>query len=386
MQNLTDYVRRAGGIGFDSMPLTEVDLACFTQLVYLPYSIAFEHADRPAMRQAGEAMAGLEADKAYNVFFRKRLELMRDMTAQPRYRDIILSHYVKEVDPQSEKQFCALTLTLPGGLRVLSFEGTDSSLVGWKEDFNMSFESPVPAQEAARAYLRRVAADDLDAPLILTGHSKGGNLAVWAAAFAGDYLQARIEGVYSFDGPGLMDKDADSAGYAAIGGRIRAYLPQNSLVGVLMRKHVPSIVVKSNAFSVMQHDLFTWEVEPDGFAFIRMDELKRSARLRDEVLGEWLRALSLEEREQFSDAVYKVLSADESRETLMDLVRVDLDGASRALRALRDIDPNTRKMIRRVIAELFSGSVEAIMEAAKEAVLDVLPIRKEDKAAEDIEL
>ena len=376
MDNLLNYVNWVGDTGFEDLPLTEVDLACFTQLVYLPYEIAFEEKDHPALREAGEAMAEVEADKVYNVFFRKRLELMRDMMAQPRYQEIILSHYVKEIDPESEKQFCALTLTLPGGLRVLSFEGTDSSLVGWKEDFNMSFESPVPAQEAARAYLRRIAADDLDASLILTGHSKGGNLAVWAAAFAGDYLQSRVEGVYSFDGPGLMDKDADSAGYAAISGRIRAFLPQSSLVGVLMRKHEPSIVVKSNAFSVMQHDLFTWEVEPEGHAFIRKPELKRSARLRDEVLGEWLNALSLEDRELFSDTVYKVLSADESRETLMDLVRVDLDGASRALRAIRDIDPDTRKMMRRVIAELFSGSVEAIMEAAKETVMQVLPIGK----------
>lgn len=385
MENLLDYVSRAGAAGFDELPLTEVDLACFTQLSYLPYAAAFDIMERPSLQEAGDALAGVEADKVYNVFLRKRLELMRAMMEAPRYAGIILSDYVREIDPQSEKQFCALTLTLPFGERVISFEGTDSTLVGWKEDFNMSFVSPVPSQEAARAYLHRIAAGCGEAPLILTGHSKGGNLAVWSAAFALEEVQRRVLGVHSFDGPGLIDRDADSAGYARISGRIHAYLPQNSLVGVLMRQHVPSIVVKSHAFSVMQHDLFTWEVEPEGHVFTRVPELSRSARLRDEALDVWLRGLSMENRECFCDAIYKVLSADESNETLIDLVRVDRDSAIRALRAIRDIDPLIRKMIRRAIFELFTGSVEVIVEAAKEAVLEALPIGREDKDTKDAE-
>lgn len=385
MQNLMDYVNRAGTAGFDQLPLNEVDMACFTQLVYLPYDIALEQAERLTLQEAGDLMAGVEADKVYNVFFRKRLELMRGMMEAPRYAGIALSQYVKEVDPANEMQFCAMTLTLPNGMRVISFEGTDSTLVGWKEDFNMSFESPVPAQGAARDYLHMIAAEDTSAPLVLTGHSKGGNLAVWAAAFAQPEAQGRIRGVYSFDGPGLMDRDADSAGYAAVAGRIRAYLPQNSLVGVLMRRHVPDIVVKSGAFSLMQHDLFTWEVEEEGFAFVRKEELSLSARLRDEALDEWLKGLSMEERETFCEVIYKVLSADESRETLLDLVRVDPDAAGRSLRALRDIDPTIRKMIRRALYQLFAGSVEVIVEAAKEAMMDILPIGKDAKDGEDKE-
>ena len=132
MENLLDYVSRAGAAGFDELPLTEVDLACFTQLSYLPYAAAFETMDRPSLREAGDALADVEADKVYNIFLRKRLELMRAMMEAPRYAEIILSDYIREIDPQSEKQFCALTLTLPFGERVISFEGTDSTLVGWK--------------------------------------------------------------------------------------------------------------------------------------------------------------------------------------------------------------------------------------------------------------
>ena len=385
MENLLDYVNRAGAAGFDELPLTEVDLACFTQLVYLPYDLAFESMPRPSLAQAAQAMADVEGGKIYNVFLRKRLELMRAMALLPRYRDLMLWRFIKDIDPESEKQFCVFTILLPDGTAVICYEGTDTSLVGWKEDFNMSFESPVPSQKAAEDYLCGIAQDFPQAPLILTGHSKGGNLSVWAAAFAKPDVQRRILGVYTFDGPGLMEEDADTPGYAAVTDRIHAYLPQKSLVGVLMRQHVPSMVIKSGGFSLLQHDLFTWEVEPEGNSFIRMPELSRTARLRDEALDSWLRGLSMENRECFCDAIYKVLSADESHETLLDLVRVDLDSAIRALRALRDIDPMIRKMIRRAIFELFTGSVEIIVEAAKEAVLEALPIGREDKDTKDAE-
>lgn len=382
MDNLLDYVMRVGDVRFDALAPGEVDLACFSQLAYLPYDIAFSRVQRPTLEQAGELMAEVEADKLYNVFFRKRLELMRAMMQLPRYRGIVLCHYVKDIDPTTQKQFCALSFVLPDGRCVISFEGTDITLVGWKEDFNMSFESPVPAQEAARDYLHRIAQQEPMAPLLLTGHSKGGNLAVWAAAFAQPQVQARIEGVYSFDGPGLMDKDADSPGYAAVAQRIHACLPQDSLVGVLMRRHVPGIVVKSHAFSLMQHDLFTWEVEAEGPNFVHLPDLSRTARVRDETLSEWLTGLSLEQRESFCEAVYKVLSADESRETLLDLVRPDLDLAGRSLRALLEIDPQTRKMMRQALHQLVLGGVDNMLDAAKEAVMDILPLAKggEDEA------
>ncbi len=386
MANLLDYVRRAGGAGFLEEPVNEVDMACLTQLVYLPFGEALKGEEELTLEAAGGRLAHVEADKVYNVFFRKRLELMRVMMGLPRYAGMLLRDYVKEIDPESEKQFCALTFKLPDGALVISFEGTDTTLVGWKEDFNMSFESPVPAQTAACAYLERAAARDETAPLMLTGHSKGGNLAVWAAAFSGEAARGRVEGVYSFDGPGLMDRDVETQEYAQVSERIRAYLPQDSLVGMLMRRHEPAIVVKSGAFSVLQHDLFSWEVEEEAPAFVRLPQLSRRAQMRDSVLDEWLGGISLKERECFCDAVYRVLSADESHETLLDLVRPDPGSALRALRALMDIDPVTRKMIRRALGSLFSGGAQSLMDAAREAVLDALPdgwIKKDEDEGEN---
>ncbi len=372
MANLSDYAKRVGALRFEREPLNEVDVACFSQLTYLPYGIAFEQAQSLSMAEAAALMEHVEAEHVYNVFFKKRLELMRAMSSSPRYADIRLSGYVKETDPESEKQFCALTLTLPDGTRVIGYEGTDSTLVGWKEDFNMSFESPVPAQKDARAYLERMA-EGGQAPLIVTGHSKGGNLAVWASAFARREVQERILGVYSFDGPGLMDRDVESAGYAAVTGRILAYLPQGSLVGMLMRRHEPGIVVKSEGFSVLQHDLFTWVVEDDAPAFVRLPQLSRMAVLRDEVLDEWLGGLSLQQREVFCDAIYSVLSADESREKVSDLVKPAPGPALRSMRAMMDMDPETRRMIRRAVSDLFSGGMESMLGAARGAVLEALP-------------
>lgn len=371
MEKLSQYVRRVGQDNWENRPAGELDFAAFSQIVYLPLDMALKSDEPMSLQEIALCMADLKVDNPFSIYYRKRLELMREMAQHPRYAGIMLGNYVHDVRAEEEKQFCAITITLPGDIKVLCFEGTDLSLAGWKEDFNMSFESPVPAQQDACDYLTRIAGQDETCALILLGHSKGGNLAIYAGAFAQDNVQKRIQAIYSFDSPGLMDKDAQSAGYQAISGCIQAFLPQNSLVGVLMCRHDPSIIVKSSAFGVFQHDLFSWKINEDDTCFIRADELTNTAQLRDEVLNDWLAGVSFDERQKFSDAVYQVLSADESRENVGDLIRFNYQAASRSLKALQDIDPTTRKMIRRLLQALFSETVETVVEAAKDAVKDI---------------
>ena len=371
MENIGDYVLRVGQDNWEERPACELDYAVFSQIVYLPLDMALKSDEPMTLHEIALAMEDLKVDSIFSIYYRKRLELMRSMAELPRYQGIMLGDYVHDVRAEDEKQFCAITFTLPGSLKALCFEGTDLSLAGWKEDFNMSFESPVPAQEDACDYLRRIANQDESYNIILLGHSKGGNLAVYAAAYADDPVQKRIEGIYNFDGPGLMEQDVNCAGYDAISERIYAYLPQNSLVGVLMCRHDPSIIVKSSAFGVFQHDLFSWKIKEDDSCFIRTDELTNTAQLRDEVLNDWLAKVSFDERQKFSDAVYHVLSADESREHVGDLIRFNYQAASRSLKALQDIDPTTRNMIRRLLKALFSETVETMVEAAKDAVKDI---------------
>ncbi|NLC32222.1 MAG: DUF2974 domain-containing protein [Clostridiales bacterium] len=371
MENIADYVKRVGQDTWEERPAGELDFAAFSQIVYLPLHMALQDDEPLSLDSVALAMAELKVESLFSIYYRKRLELMRDMAALPRYAGILLSDYVHEVNPEDQKQFCAVTISLPGPLKVICFEGTDLSLAGWKEDFNMSFESPVPSQKEACHYLERLAGLEDLSDFILLGHSKGGNLAVYCAAYAPLEIQKRIEAVYSFDSPGLMDKDVASAGYQAVSDRIHAYLPQSSLVGVLMCRHEPSIIIKSSAIGVFQHDLFSWRISPGDSVFIRMQELSNTAQLRDEVLSDWLADMSFEDREKFFDAVYQVVSADENRERLSDLFRISYKDGSSSLKALQEIDPTTRQMMRRMLKALFSSTLETVKEAAKDAVTDI---------------
>lgn len=383
MDNLLSYVDRVGQISLDQLPLGEVDLAAFSQLVYVPLDEVVLPQEHITLEAAAQGLAGYkDTTKVYEIFLRKRLELLQAMAAAPRWAGLLLSAYVNERSLEDEKQFCAMTLWLPDGSRAVAFKGTDASLVGWKEDFNMSFESPVSAQQAAVAYLHTAAAVD-DAPLVLLGHSKGGNLAVWAAAFCEDSVRARILSVHSFDGPGLMERDTRTQGYLALGERIYSYLPQGSLVGILMNQHKPYRVVKSRAVSLFQHDLFSWEVEPDAHRFTLMEELSRTSRIMDETLDEWLHGMTLDERRLFCDSVYGVLTAGEL-ETLTDLVNPGLQSARRMLHAMKGLDPHTRSMMGQVFRALLSGTVGSALEAMKQTVRELLPGAADKKEDEPV--
>jgi hypothetical protein len=353
MENLLDYVSRAGAAGFDELPLTEVDLACFTQLSYLPYAAAFETMDRPSLREAGDALAGVEADKVYNIFLRKRLELMRAMMEAPRYAEIILSDYIREIDPESEKQFCALTLTLPRGERVISFEGTDSTLVGWKEDFNMAFSCPVPAQVEALVYLAR-AAELFPLPIRVGGHSKGGNLAVYAAAYAPAEIQDRILAVYSNDGPGMDDVTFQSLGYIQIVPKLRSIVPEFSIIGMLLHQHLKYQVVKSCASGLSQHDPFSWCVQRESFE--DAGHLKAASIKMDEILDTWLFDMSTDDRMALIDTLYAVLNATKAL-TVEDLGCCKLKNAGAVLSVLRHMDGSSRHLVWEKLGGLVSVAV-----------------------------
>ncbi|MHC1787419.1 MAG: Mbeg1-like protein [Christensenellales bacterium] len=371
MDNMHAYLAWAGSQSGLDLPFNELDAIALSQVVHLPLEEAFRGGESISLREAAEALRDLEADKVYEVLLRHRLRVLLTMGEAPRYRDLRLSHFIDEVSIEDETQFCALTLTLSNGICVVCFRGTDLSLAGWKEDFNMSFSSPVPAQRRAIAYLHHIAHASV-APLVLLGHSKGGNLAVYAAAFCDQAVQDRLLAVYSFDGPGLMAEDAGKPGYLRIAGRIRSFLPQNSVVGVLMHQHKPFQVVKSNALSLFQHDPFSWEIKPESPEFVREPGLTWRSRMLDEALDSWLLQMSMDDRRLFCDTVFQVLTAGQD-ETLGELVRLDRHKALIMLRAIKGVPPPVAKAARKAIGLLFSGTVGTALDVAREAVTELLP-------------
>lgn len=246
----------------------------------------------------------------------------------------------------------------------------------------MSFASPVPAQQQAVDYLHQVAGHTA-APIIMLGHSKGGNLAVYAAAFCQPQAQDRLQRVYTFDGPGLSRADATSPGYLRVAERIHSYLPQNSVVGVLLHQHKPFHVVRSKAISLFQHDAYSWVVEQAQPRFVREAALTRHSQMLDNVLDQWLEDMSLDDRRLFCDAIYEVLTAGDDQ-TLGELVRLDYRKAMSILKAMKDLPPQVGKALGQAIKLLLQGTLESALDIAKQAVSDLLPgdeDKDEDKEA-----
>lgn len=231
---------------------------------------------------------------------------VRTVAANPRFSGLRVGAFAERFDTDEQTQTAALTFLLPDGTLVLSFRGTDDSLVGWKEDFNMAFQYPVPAQRMAADYICAVA-KLWPGDMILTGHSKGGNSAVYAAMNAPAKIRKRIAAVYSLDGPGFPEHVVTSEPYLSTVSKVHKIVPDSSIIGMVLETPEPCVVVKADCEGLMQHFAFAWQV--DGDAFVRVDDIAPSSHEFNSSFNRWMTSLSREEREHAVDALFQVIHA-----------------------------------------------------------------------------
>ena len=343
MANIIDYVLWRGDIPFSQVPLGEVDALVLSYLSYMPFDGMVPKnfsADGAMLSDAAEYFLENGLSSSCMIDSDKEdcrlLEAIRD---SERFGTLRLTGYVNRFDEQTQEQFSAITFLPPSGPAFVAFRGTDSTVVGWKEDFNMSLSSEVPSQGAALDYIVR-AASVLPMPAILGGHSKGGNLAVYAGVFAPENVQKRIACIYNFDGPGFNEQVIAGAEFRKIDMRIHTFVPQSSLIGILLWHAEPFIVVKSDAGGIFQHNPYSWQVM--GGRFILLPERTRESRLAEDTIKNWLSTLDVQERKTVIDGVYSVLSASDGR-NVADLF--EGKNVRRILRAVSTMDEETKEII-----------------------------------------
>lgn len=374
MANILDYISWRGDITVEQSPFNSVDSLVLCRLSYIRFDDIVPGVGERNGMELGRAVDFLTRQDNGNPYY-KRFEILSDddkrlleaLRASERFRHMVLTGYVSDFDPAQEKQFSALT-ALPGdGTIYVAFRGTDNTIVGWKEDFNMSFTTPVPAQTEAVAHLARVA-QTVDGSLRIGGHSKGGNLAVYAASFCDPQVQARISRVYNNDGPGLDRETIGKDGYQKIKHKIETFLPQTSIVGMMLEHEEDYTVVHSSQTGLLQHDPYSWEVL--GTDFIKMDAVTDSSRIIDRTIKDWVAHTSAEKRKIFVDALYDVISATNAR-TVKDLTSDWRRNASVLLRALKNVDEETRQVIFDMLGALLSTAKDQLTSGrAKEALPD----------------
>ena len=348
---------------FDKKAFCDVDSLILSCLAYLDIPAQLANARTWRGLRLADLYRAEYFDRLFSVTFapQKTRQLLTVLAASPRFRDIRVMGYTATLDALREKQFSAMTFRLAPKLSYIAFRGTDSTLVGWKEDFNMAFRTPVPAQQAARVYLT-TAASHCPGEILLGGHSKGGNLAVYAAAFCGKRLQNRIKQVYSHDGPGFLPEVLESEGYTAIVNRVEKTLPQSSVVGMLLEQQESYKIVKSKSVSLLQHDPFNWVVK-DG-AFVSLDHLTRDARHVDQTLTAWLQQVEPNERERLVDALFGILESTDAR--TLDQLRADWQKTIPAVaREAAKLDQDTREFLFRTLKELAALSLKTLPASLK---------------------
>ena len=364
MPNLRDHVMEIGGLTLQQRPFDVLDSLVFAQLVYMPMEGLLDGGGEANVAQAGAFLTARVPCEQLNYFARKSYRLFEECARLPRYGDIVMRDYVNVVDEREEVQFAACTFVLPGGMRYVAYRGTDMSLAGWKEDLNMSFMT-VPAQRRALAYLRRAARGNADA-LLTGGHSKGGNLAVYAAAHADARLRSRIRCVDAFDAPGVDEDTFRSQGYAAVAPLIRSYVPNGALVGLLLCAHPVYTVVRASAPGLLQHDALSWQVR-DG-AFVTVPEVDAPSLLAADAIRCWLHGCDAQQKRFLADIIYRVAQASGKKE-IHEIYRARGECVPRMWEAVQALDMDDRRSAKRMLRELFTTG-------AAQAVRDMWPRRK----------
>ena len=365
-----DYLRWRGDLTFAQDGFNEVDDLVLCIISYLNFRRFDDlRTTDPARAVALPDVAArlTEEDEQLGLSELDYIPLMRLAAETERFRDVRMFGFTHEWDEAKEMQFDAVSYLLPDDTLLVSFMGTDTSLVGWKEDFNMSFLTAVPAQERATAYTVEMAAACPDRKLRIAGHSKGGNLAAWAAIHIPAQLQEqRLLDAYNNDGPGFSHDMVDSDAYRRVADKLHTYIPESSIVGVLLEHAEDYAVIDSSNRSVMQHEPMSWSVL--GPRFVHLGQRSQMGKLSDDVLRQWIGSMTPQEREQFSDALFDVLSLSGKARTLDDLRTGGLAGGAALLKQYSGADEQDKK----IIAEIFRRLAVDVKEELKKAAVQGL--------------
>jgi len=362
MGNIFDYLEWRGDLAFALDPFNDVDNLVLSELSYVDFDGMVLYAGEPVTLAKVRDMYFSEHPaseiKKDGDHIAKAPLLMNGMLTGERFCNAMLTGYVDMIDTESELQMAAVTFLLDDGTAYVSFRGTDSSVVGWKEDFNMSYKPVTPGQKAAASYLSDIGSR-IDRPLRVGGHSKGGNFAVYASAFCDEAVRERIIRVYTNDGPGFRSELMDTEEYKAVVPKVRSIVPETSIIGHLLRSEFDHTYIRSNGIGLGQHDALTWLIERNGFVSCGQSGLgsiiTRSQR-------DWLSKINDEERESFVNTLFSIFDGEgmESFGEMSNQKRRTLDTI---LSNIKNMPKERQQEATRILGELMLSGRDAALDA-----------------------
>ena len=367
MANIFDYLKWRGDVPFGADPFNEVDNLVLAELAYTDFdgilsdsfrTVSLKTADERYFRTHSRE----EAEKSSNHLLRAPL-LMDHMLSGGRFCDMKFTKYMDMINADKDMQISAVTYLLNDGSIYVAFRGTDSTIVSWKEDFNMSFLPDTEGQLSAMRYLNEVAGK-FKGPIRVGGHSKGGNFAVYAAAFCEKEVQDRILRVYTNDGPGFRDEVMLREGYKRILPRVVSIVPDTSIIGMLLTSKVDHIVVKSSEKGLDQHVSLTWQIERNRFV---VTEPSRLGTLIRQSQKDWLSKIDDESRELFVNTLFSLFEAT-GMATFGEMKVNKLKTAEKILSSITKLPKERQEEVKDIMGELIQSSTQAVRDRLSEKI------------------
>lgn len=361
---LFDYLKWRNDVSLRAAPFNEIDNVLLSYLAYADFGELLHEPKRHVSIETCLKRFCEKHDLA-NVrdskhFIERAPLLLEEMVRGARFRGTKVAHFREVFDKEKVQQFAALVFLLPDGTKYVSFRGTDSSITGWKEDFLMSITAETEGAKEAVSYLNDVAAS-VDGDFILGGHSKGGNFAMYAAAFCEDAVKGRIRKVYNNDGPGFREEIVRSAAYRELLPKITNIVPQTSIIGRLLSNEAAHTVVKSAAAGIFQHDVTTWEVTKDKFVRAEPDAFSDFV---EKSLGTWLETMDDEARKSLVETVFSMIEMTEA-ETFAEFGENLFKNTGLIMKGLGRLPKEKRSEL--------TAALGGLAEAGRATVLDKIP-------------
>ncbi len=367
MADIFDYLKWRGDLSFSADPFNEVDGLVLAELAYSDFDGILDGSFRQvSLKTVDERYfkthSREEAKKSINHIVKAPL-LMDGMMTGSRFGDMKLTRYINVVSTEKDMQISAVTCLLSDGSIYVAFRGTDSTIVGWKEDFNMSYLPDTEGQRSAVRYLNEVG-KRFKGPIRVGGHSKGGNFAVYASAFCKKEVQDRILKVYTNDGPGFRDEVMSREGYKDILPKVVSVVPDTSIIGMLLASDAEHIVVKSSEKGIIQHDALTWQLERNRF------EVTKPSAIGTFIMNsqrDWLRKIDDESREMFVNTVFSLFEST-GMSTFGEMKDNALKSAERILSTVKELSKEKQDEVKDIIGELLESSTQIVKDRLSDMI------------------
>lgn len=380
MGNIMDYISWRGDLTFAQSPFNEVDnliLACFSyvNLDGIPAVSGKKGIELKKLVKEFKKLHTIKELEADKSFIRLAPFMMFEMAESVRFGNCVIRNYVNEIVTEAEQQFSAVEIVLDDGTSYISFRGTDDTIIGWKEDFNLS-TGVVPAQERAVEYMQRIS-DKASGMLRVGGHSKGGNLAIYGSVMCKS-AHDKIMEIYSNDGPGFSKEFQESPETAEMMPKIIRIIPEYSIIGTLLEHEKQPVIVASTSRGLLQHDGFSWEVQGPGL--VRRDSLNKTALRFIEILHKWIDGMDMEQKRLLIEDLFATLQAS-GYESLSEVQSGGLKSLAAMVKRLDKFAPESRGMMQELLTAICGGWLEQLQENTKDK-LSAIPQSFSDKILE----